>query len=131
MIICYLQAHINFIIDNIIIIIAIIIDIIIHVIIIVIVVIIIHIIISVTNLFKNVFTHIIMSSSFLAISLLKQSLLPEKQLRIFLSHLAQQSLKEYLSEANIYKGKRNMNKIDLIDMIISNRDKSKIDTQED
>ena len=131
MIICYLQTHINFIIDNIIIIIiVIIIDIIIHVIIIVIVVIIIHIIISVINLFKNVFTHI-MSSSFLAISLLKQSLLPEKQLRIFLSHLAQQSLKEYLSEANIYKGKRNMNKIDLIDMIISNRDKSKIDTQED
>ena len=72
-----------------------------------------------------------MSSSFLAISLLKQSLLPEKQLRIFLSHLSQQSLKEYLSKANIYEGKRNMNKIDLIDMIISNKDESKIDTQED
>ena len=73
-----------------------------------------------------------MPSSFLAISLLKQSLLPEKQLRIFLSHLSQLSLKEYLSEANIYKVKRNMNRVDLIDMIISNKDNGKIDelTQE-
>ena len=74
-----------------------------------------------------------MPSSFLAISLLKQSLLPEKQLRIFLSHLSQLSLKEYLSEANIYKVKRNMNRADLIDMIISNKDNGKIDelTQEE
>ena len=74
-----------------------------------------------------------MPSSFLAISLLKQSLLPEKQLRIFLSHLSQLSLKEYLSEANIYKVKRNMNRVDLIDMIISNKDNGKIDelTQEE
>ena len=71
-----------------------------------------------------------MSSSFLAISLLKQSPLPEKQLIIFLSHLSQQSLKEYLSEANIYNGKINMSKVDLIDMIISNKGKSKIDTEE-
>ena len=66
-----------------------------------------------------------MSSSFLAISLLKQSPLPEKQLIIFLSHLSQ-----YLTEANIYNGKRNMSKVDLIDMIISSKGKSKIDTQE-
>ena len=71
-----------------------------------------------------------MSSSFLAISLLKQSPLPEKQLIIFLSHLSQKSLKEYLSEANIYNGKRNMSKVDLIDKIISNKGKSKIDTRE-
>ena len=42
-----------------------------------------------------------MSSLYVAISLLKQCSLPEEQLRIFLSHLSQQSLKEYLSEANI------------------------------
>ena len=57
-----------------------------------------------------------------AISLLKQSSLPKKQLRIFLSHLCQQSLKEYLSEANIYDG--NINKVNLIDMIISGKDKT-------
>ena len=68
-----------------------------------------------------------MSYLFLAITLLKQSPLPEKQFRIFLSHLSQQSLKDYLSEAKIYNGKRNMNKADLTDMIISKKDKSMID----
>ena len=46
-----------------------------------------------------------MTSSYLAIWLLKRSPLPEKQLRIFLSHLSPQSLTEYLSKANIYKKK--------------------------
>ena len=72
-----------------------------------------------------------MSSSYLAISILKKSNLPEKQLRIFLSHLSQQSLKEYLSRANIYNGRRNMNKADLIDMISSDKDKSKINVHAD
>ena len=72
-----------------------------------------------------------MSRLFLAITLLKLSPLPQKQLRIFLSHLSQQSLKDYLSEAKIYNGKRNMNKADLIDMIISNKDKSMIDAHDD
>ena len=72
-----------------------------------------------------------MSSSYLAISSLKQSSLPEKQLRIFLAHLSQQSLKEYLSEANIYDGKRNTNKLNLIDMIISGKDKTNINTHDD
>ena len=72
-----------------------------------------------------------MASSYFAISLLKQSTLPEKQLRIFLSHLSQQLLKEYLSKANIYNGRRNMTKIDLIDIIISEKDKSKIYTSQD
>ena len=72
-----------------------------------------------------------MSCLFLAITLLKISPLPEKQLRIFLSHLSQQSLKDYLSEAKIYNGKRNMNKADLIDMIVSNKDKSIIDAHDD
>ena len=61
--------------------------------------------------------------------------LPEKQLRIFLSHLSQQSLTEYLSKVNICKkktsGRRKMTKVDLIDMIISNKDKSKIDAYDD
>ena len=72
-----------------------------------------------------------MSSSSVATSSLKQSSLPEKQLRIFLSHLSQQSLKEYLSEANIYDGKRNTNKLNLIDMIISGKDKTNINTHDD
>ena len=48
-----------------------------------------------------------MTSAYLAISFLKQTPLPEKQLRIFLSHLPQEPLKEYLFNANIYKGRRN------------------------
>ena len=72
-----------------------------------------------------------MTSSYQAISILKNSLMPGKQLRIFLSHVSQQSLKEYLFKANIYNGRRNMNKVDLIDMIISDKDKSKICTSED
>ena len=72
-----------------------------------------------------------MTSSYLAISILKNSHMPEKQLRIFLSHISQQSLTEYLFKANIDNERRNMNKVDLIDMIISDKDKSKIYTSED
>ena len=64
-----------------------------------------------------------MTSAYLAISFLKQTPLPEKQLRIFLLHLPQEPLKEYLFNANIYKGRRNMSKIDLIDMIITEKNK--------
>ena len=64
-----------------------------------------------------------MTSAYLAISFLKQTPLPEKQLRIFLSHLPQEPLKEYLFNANTYKGRRNMSKIDLIDMIITEKNK--------
>ena len=60
-----------------------------------------------------------MTSAYLAISFLKQTPLPEKQLRMFLSYLPQEPLKEYLYNTNIYKGKRNMSKNDLIDMIIT------------
>ena len=72
-----------------------------------------------------------MTSAYLAISFLKQTPLPEKQLRIFLSHLPQEPLKEYLFNANIYKGRRNMSKIDLIDMIITGKNKKIIYSQED
>ena len=72
-----------------------------------------------------------MTSAYLAISILKKSPIPEKQLRIFLLYLPEVALKEYLSKANIYNGRRNMSKNDLIDMIISDKDKSKIYTSED
>ena len=62
-----------------------------------------------------------MTSAYFAISFLKQTPLPEKQLRIFLSYLPQKPLKEYLFNANIYKGKRNMSKHDLIGMIITEK----------
>ena len=48
-----------------------------------------------------------------------------------MSYLPQVALKEYLSKANIYNGRRNMSKNDLIDMIISDKVKSKIYTSED
>ena len=72
-----------------------------------------------------------MTSAYLAISFLKQTPLPEKQVRIFLSHLPQEPLKEYLYNADICKGTKNMSKIDLIDMIITERSKKVIYTQED
>ena len=71
-----------------------------------------------------------MTSAYLAISFLKQTPLPEKQLRIFLSYLPQELLKEYLYNAEIYKGKRNMSKIDLIDTIISEKNKKIAYSQE-
>ena len=37
-----------------------------------------------------------MTSAYIAICLLKQSSMPDKQLRLFLSHLQQKGLKEYL-----------------------------------
>ena len=59
-----------------------------------------------------------MTSAYLAISFLKQSPLPEKKLRIFLSYLPEEPLKEFLSCPNIYKTKKNRSKHDLIDVII-------------
>ena len=72
-----------------------------------------------------------MASAYLAISFLKQTPLPEKQLRIFLSYLPQEPLKEYLYNADIYKGRRNMSKHDLIDMIITEKNKKNVYSQED
>ena len=47
-----------------------------------------------------------MTSAYLAISFLKQTPLPEKQLKIFLLYLPQEPIKEYLYNADIYEGKR-------------------------
>ena len=71
-----------------------------------------------------------MTSTYLAILFLKTTPLPEKQLRIFLSYLPQELLKDYLSNPNIYKKRRNMSKHDLIGMIISEKSKKIIYTQE-
>ena len=67
-----------------------------------------------------------MTSAYLAISFLKQTPLPEKQLTISLSYLPEEPLKEYLYNADIYKGRRNMSKHDLIDMIITGKNKKKL-----
>ena len=71
-----------------------------------------------------------MTSTYLTISFLKQTPLPEKQLRIFLSYLPQELLKECLFNANIYKGRKNMSNHDLIDMIITEKSKKIVYTQE-
>ena len=62
-----------------------------------------------------------MASSYLAISFLTKTPLPEKQLRIFWSYLPQEPLKDYLYHENIYKGKRNISKQELIDMNITKK----------
>ena len=62
-----------------------------------------------------------MTSTYQATFFLKQTSLPEKQL--FLSYLQQEPLKEYLYNAHIYKGKTNMSKHDLIDMVITEKNK--------
>ena len=69
-----------------------------------------------------------MTSAYLATSFLKQTSLPEKQLRIFLSYLPQKPLKEYLYNADIYKEGR---KHDLTDMIFAEKNKKIVYSQED
>ena len=61
-----------------------------------------------------------MTSAYLAVSFLKQTPITEKQL-IFLSYLPQEPLKEYLYNADICQGRRNMSEHDLIDMSITEK----------
>ena len=70
-------------------------------------------------------------TSDLAISFLKQTPLPEKKLRISLSYLPHEPVKEYLHHSNIYRGKKNRSKYDFIDMIISEKNKTKPISPED
>ena len=72
-----------------------------------------------------------MTSAYLAILFLKQTPLPENQLRIFLLYLSQELLKEYLSHSQIYKGKTNRSKHYLIDVTNTEKDKSKPLTSDD
>ena len=50
---------------------------------------------------------------------------------MFLFSLPQEPFKEYLYNADIHKRKRNMSKIDLIDMIIIEKSKKIVYSQED
>ena len=63
-----------------------------------------------------------MASAYLVISFLTP-LPPEKQLRIFLSYLPQEPLKDHLFNASIYKARSIMSKHYLIDMIITKKSK--------
>ena len=62
-----------------------------------------------------------MTSAFIAISILKQSSMSEKQLTIFLFYLSQEALKEYFANADIYKGKKRLTKNELIEMIVTEK----------
>ena len=64
-------------------------------------------------------------SSYIAISVLKNSPIPEKELRRFLDYLPEECLKEYLRFSKIYNGKRNRSKLDLIEMIIDGKIKKR------
>ena len=65
-----------------------------------------------------------MTSAFIAITILKQSSMPEKQLSNFLFHLSQQALREYLFNADIHKGREKMSKNELVEMIITGKPKT-------
>ena len=65
-----------------------------------------------------------MTSAFIAITILKQSSMPEKQLSNFLFYLSQEALREYLFNADIYKGRNRMSKNELIEMTIAGKPKT-------
>ena len=62
-----------------------------------------------------------MTSAIIAISILKQSSMSQKQLTNFLFYLSQEALKEYLANIDICKGKRRLSKNELIEMIITEK----------
>ena len=62
-----------------------------------------------------------MISAFIAISILKQSSMSEKQLTKFLFYLSHETLKEYLANAEIYKCKKRLTKNELIETIITEK----------
>ena len=64
-----------------------------------------------------------MTSAFIAITILKQSSMPEKQLSNFLFYLSQEALREYLFNADIYKGRNRMSKNEFVEMIITGKPK--------
>ena len=61
-----------------------------------------------------------MTSAFIAISILKQISMSEKQLTNFLFYLSQ----EALSNADMYSRKKRLSKNELIEMIITDKPKS-------
>ena len=66
-----------------------------------------------------------MASAYLAFSFVKKASVPGNQLGISLSYLPSYPLKEYLYCANIYRDDKYRTKYDLIDTIISEKDKRK------
>ena len=60
-----------------------------------------------------------MTTAYLATSILKLSKIPNDQLKIFLTYVNQKALKEYLNITGIYRGKRNLTTLELIDLIIN------------
>ena len=62
-----------------------------------------------------------MTSTFTAISMLKQSSMSGKQLTNFLFYLSQEALKEYLANAEVYKGKKGLTKNELTEMTITEK----------
>ena len=63
-----------------------------------------------------------MTTTYLAVSLLKQSIIPHMQLKIFLSYLPTELLLEYLSLTNVYNGNKLISKGVLIDLIAHDND---------
>ena len=63
-----------------------------------------------------------MTTIYLAVSLLKQSIIPHIQLKIFLSYLPTELLLEYLSLTNVYNGNKLISKSVLIDLIAHDND---------
>ena len=63
-----------------------------------------------------------MTTTYLEVSLLKQSIIPHMQLKIFLSYLPTELLLEYLSLTNVYNGSKLISKGVLIDLIAHDND---------
>ena len=60
-----------------------------------------------------------MTTAYLAVSILKKSNIPIDQLKLFLTYVNQKALKEYLNITAIYKGKKNLTTLELIQLIIN------------
>lgn len=60
-----------------------------------------------------------MTTAYLAISILKTSNIPIDQLKLFLTYVNQKALEEYVNITGIYKGKKNLTTLELIQLIIN------------
>ena len=60
-----------------------------------------------------------MSSSYFAISLIKQSNMPKEQLAIFLLNVSKEVLSEYLNDSKMINGPTNLTKDKMIELIIN------------
>ena len=60
-----------------------------------------------------------MTTAYLATSILKLSKIPNDQLKILLTYVNQKALKEYLNITGIYRGKKKLTTLEIIDLIIN------------